>query len=166
MPTVFRGPRRSKQPKIVKIYGGMGGSGGRGGVIGGDGGIGEGPRVKIGVARSVTNINKNYSTAPAVVPSGFRTIPLGDIDLQREIQWDSDSGVVSLRTLHSAKIEGSVVTRTVAVYHGNAAEQARRILCSQPSLSLTLLGMGMGYQEIHGGSPSENCAVVLYSELW
>ncbi|KAJ6512516.1 hypothetical protein C8R45DRAFT_960619 [Mycena sanguinolenta] len=121
MPTVFRGPRSSKQTKIVKIYGGIGGSGGRGGVIGGDGGMGEGPRVRIGVARTVTNINKNYSTPPQV-PSGFRTIPLGDIDLQREIQLDSDSGIVSLRRLYSAKIEGSDATRTVAMYEGDAAE--------------------------------------------
>ncbi|KAF7374245.1 hypothetical protein MSAN_00307400 [Mycena sanguinolenta] len=126
MPTVFRGPGPSKKVKMVKISGGTGGSGGRGGVIGGEGGIGEGPRVKIGVARTVTNIIKNYSTAPAV-PSGFRSIPLGDIDLQREIHFDRRSGVASLRKLHSAKILAERADVTVASYQGDgAAEEWQR----------------------------------------
>ncbi|KAF7374220.1 hypothetical protein MSAN_00304400 [Mycena sanguinolenta] len=118
---MFRGPRQGrKKVKIVKISGGTGGSGGRGGTNGGSGGAGEGPRVKILSARTV----KNYSATPAV-PSGFRTIPLGDIDLQQEIHSDRCTGVVSLRKLHSAKV---LVGRerldvTVALYQGDGAEQ-------------------------------------------
>ncbi|KAF7374290.1 hypothetical protein MSAN_00312200 [Mycena sanguinolenta] len=109
MPTLFRGPGPSKKVKIIKISGGMGGSGGSGGVYGVNGGLGEGPRVRIGVARKVTNINKItqlprryplviFSMWPAQIDrlngcTGFRKIPLGDIDLQREIQLDRDSGI-------------------------------------------------------------------------
>ncbi|KAF7374188.1 hypothetical protein MSAN_00300700 [Mycena sanguinolenta] len=124
MPTIFRAPHQNKKVKILKISGGTGGRGGSGGISGGSGGLGEGPRVKI-AARTVTNINKNYSAATNV-PSGFRTIPLCDIDLQREIRLDDISGLISLRRLHSAKIEGSDATRTVAVYQGNDAEQQWR----------------------------------------
>ncbi|KAF7374210.1 hypothetical protein MSAN_00303100 [Mycena sanguinolenta] len=71
-----------------------------------------------------TNITKNYSAAPAV-PADFPRIPMGDIDLQREIRLNKPSGVVSLRRLHSAKIERGMVrmTRTVAMYQGDGAEQ-------------------------------------------
>ncbi|KAF7374310.1 hypothetical protein MSAN_00314300 [Mycena sanguinolenta] len=120
---MFRGSRQGKKFKIVKISGGTAGSGGGGGVNSG-GGVGEGPRVKTLSARKVATINKNYSAAP-VVPSGFRTIPLGDINLQREI-WQDDEGVIRLRRLYSAKIEGSDATRTVAMYQGDGAEQVWR----------------------------------------
>ncbi|KAJ6512463.1 hypothetical protein C8R45DRAFT_960488 [Mycena sanguinolenta] len=140
---MFRGPRQSRRLKIVKISGGRGGTGGRGGVYGGNGGAGEGPRVKMYVgeavlslsvhtllkndslsARTVTNIN---STTPAVL-SGFRTIPLGDIDLQREIQLDMVSGVVNRRKLHSAKLLGDRERSdiTVAMYQGAGAKQEWR----------------------------------------
>ncbi|KAF7374225.1 hypothetical protein MSAN_00305200 [Mycena sanguinolenta] len=143
---MFRGPRRGTKGKTVKIFGGTGGSGGGGGMNGGDGGAGEGPRVKMYVgqailvlsvqpllkndslsARTVTNINKNYSTAPPV-HADFPKIPMGDIDLQREIRLDKPSGIVSSRRLYSAKVEHgqSNVTRTVAVYQGDSAEQEWR----------------------------------------
>ncbi|KAJ6512398.1 hypothetical protein C8R45DRAFT_1087575 [Mycena sanguinolenta] len=127
MPSVFRGPGQGKKGKTVNIFGGTGGNGGGGGVNGGSGGSGEGSRVKIVAARTVTNINKNYSTTPAV-PSGFRTIPLGDVDLQREIRLNSDSGTVSRRKLHSAKIlvDRESLDVTVAVYQGNRAKQEWR----------------------------------------
>ncbi|KAF7374203.1 hypothetical protein MSAN_00302400 [Mycena sanguinolenta] len=120
---MFREPRRSKNVKIVKIAGGTGGRGGRGGIHGGSGGAGEGPRMKILSAKTV----KNYSTIPAV-PSGFRTIPFGDIDLQREIYLHGRSGVVSLRRLHSAKllVDRERLDVTVAVYQGAGAEQEWR----------------------------------------
>ncbi|KAF7374233.1 hypothetical protein MSAN_00306100 [Mycena sanguinolenta] len=88
---MFRGTRQSQKVKILKISGGTGGSGGVGGANGGSGGLGEGPKVKI-VGRTVTNISKNYFTDPTL-NSDFRTIPLGDIDLQREIQLDDESGI-------------------------------------------------------------------------
>ncbi|KAF7374206.1 hypothetical protein MSAN_00302700 [Mycena sanguinolenta] len=92
-------------------------------------GWGEGPRVnfRIAAAGTVMNINKHYSTAPAV-PRGFRRIPRGDIDLQREIHFDGRSGVATLRKLYSAKIlvNGERVDATVAVYQGDGAEQEWR----------------------------------------
>ncbi|KAJ6512486.1 hypothetical protein C8R45DRAFT_1087654 [Mycena sanguinolenta] len=123
---MFSGRRPSRKVKIVQISGGTGGSGGGGGINGGGGGLGEGPRVKISSAVTVANfIRNNYSSAPTV-PSGFRTIPLGDIYLQYEIRLHDDSGVVTLRRLHSAKIEGSDVMRAVAIYQGDGAEQQWR----------------------------------------
>ncbi|KAF7374134.1 hypothetical protein MSAN_00294700 [Mycena sanguinolenta] len=68
-----------------------------------------------------TNITKNYAAAAAVLPH-FRTIPLGDLDLQREIHLDRCSGVASLRRLHSAKIDRGRLDVTVAVYQGESAE--------------------------------------------
>ncbi|KAJ6462992.1 hypothetical protein C8R45DRAFT_940651 [Mycena sanguinolenta] len=58
--------------------------------------------------------------------TGFRTIPLGDIDLQREIQFDGCSGVASLRRLHSARVEGKASDVSVAVYQGAGAKQEWR----------------------------------------
>ena len=105
--------------------------------------------------RAVTNIHKNYSTP--TVPSGnlaskagrdsdaeyytgFRTIPLGDIDLQREIQLDSHSGVASLRRLHSARVEGKASDVTVAIYQGAGAKQVRRIIDSLFTFRLNRCG--------------------------
>ncbi|KAF7374214.1 hypothetical protein MSAN_00303600 [Mycena sanguinolenta] len=123
MPSVFRGPRQRRKAKIFYISGGTGGTGGEGGTNGGSGGAGEGPRVKFRMVsgKTITNINKNYSTAPAV-PSGCRTIPLGDLDLQREIQLDRYSGVVSVRRLYSAKIHAEGTNVAVALYQGDGAE--------------------------------------------
>ncbi|KAJ7121933.1 hypothetical protein C8R46DRAFT_1238359 [Mycena filopes] len=77
----------------------------------------------------------NSFNSALTVPSGisyFRMIPLGDIDLQREIQVefrvDDDSGVVSqqdrrcVRRVYSANVEGSKVAKTVAIYEGDSAE--------------------------------------------
>ncbi|KAF7374228.1 hypothetical protein MSAN_00305600 [Mycena sanguinolenta] len=123
MPSVFRGPRQRRKAKIFNISGGTGGTGGEGGTNGGSGGAGEGPRVKFRMVsgKTITNINKNYSTAPAV-PAGFRTIPLGDLDLQREIQLDRYSGVVSVRRLYSGKIHAEGTNVVVALYQGDGAE--------------------------------------------
>ncbi|KAJ6462946.1 hypothetical protein C8R45DRAFT_1080534, partial [Mycena sanguinolenta] len=134
--------QRAVRPCFSNIDRGASGSGGGGGVNGGSGGLGEGPRVKMCVKclflavksvlttssvaeRTYTNITKNYSAAPTPT-SNFRTISLGDIDLQREIQLDSDSGIINLRRLHAAKIEGSDVTCTVAMYQGVGAEDEWR----------------------------------------
>ncbi|KAJ6526072.1 hypothetical protein B0H19DRAFT_1275926 [Mycena capillaripes] len=78
-----------------------------------------------------TNITKNYtSTSAPIGPSGFRLIPLGDIDLQREILLDHRSGVVNrqqggrgVRRLYSAKIHGQNSSMTVAIYQGNGAKE-------------------------------------------
>ncbi|KAF7374230.1 hypothetical protein MSAN_00305800 [Mycena sanguinolenta] len=110
------------------VSGGRGGSGGDGGVYGGHGGRGEGPSVKISsvTPRTVTNFVTN-KCAPTV-HSDFRTISLGEIDLQQEIHSNRRSGVASLRKLHSAKIlvDGERLNVTVAVYHGAGAQKEWR----------------------------------------
>ncbi|KAF7374136.1 hypothetical protein MSAN_00295000 [Mycena sanguinolenta] len=74
-----------------------------------------------------TTITKSYSTAPTM-PLDFPKIPMGNIDLRREIWLNDESGVVGSRRLHSARIEHgrSSVWRTVAVYQGNDAEREWR----------------------------------------
>jgi hypothetical protein len=87
------------------------------------------------------NITNQYT---ASVPSGmfplcsaipnnrfrvdFRMIPLGDIDLQHEIQ--VDRGVLGrwrrrgcVRRVYSAKVEGRKSDFTVTMYQGNGAEE-------------------------------------------
>ncbi|KAF7374238.1 hypothetical protein MSAN_00306700 [Mycena sanguinolenta] len=66
---MFRGPRQSRRAKIIEISGGTDGS---------SGGAGEGPRVKVLYARTITTINKSYSTAPAVPSNNlFHRLPSG-----------------------------------------------------------------------------------------
>ncbi|KAJ6580626.1 hypothetical protein B0H19DRAFT_483050 [Mycena capillaripes] len=75
-----------------------------------------------------TSITKNYTTAPTV-PSDFRMIPLGDIDLQREIRVDNHAGIVNRHSkrarvrVYSAKLNGQRSNMTVAMYKGNNAEE-------------------------------------------
>ncbi|KAJ7681991.1 hypothetical protein DFH06DRAFT_1159938 [Mycena polygramma] len=69
-----------------------------------------------------TNISQIYNDSSAVL-SDFRTIRLGDINLQREI------GVVNRRTtrrVHIARVEGKRSEVTVAMYEGDGAEEAWR----------------------------------------
>ncbi|KAJ7619802.1 hypothetical protein DFH06DRAFT_72825 [Mycena polygramma] len=75
------------------------------------------------------NITKNYAVAS--VPSDYRMIPLGDIDLQREICLDNKTSVVSRRRpgfpgrrVYSAKFKGQNVT--VAIYQGPGTEEKWR----------------------------------------
>ncbi|KAJ7300930.1 hypothetical protein DFH08DRAFT_907575, partial [Mycena albidolilacea] len=65
---------------------------------------------------------------PARVPSDFRMIPLGDIDLRHEIQ--VDRGVIGrrrgqgcIRRVYSAKVQSRKSDFTVAMYQGNGAEE-------------------------------------------
>ncbi|KAJ7033801.1 hypothetical protein C8F04DRAFT_609550 [Mycena alexandri] len=78
----------------------------------------------------------NYVSAPEVPPD-LRMIPMGDIDLQREIRvsevrTDEDSGVIfreargCVRRVYSAKVEGRKADVTVAIYEGEAADEWRR----------------------------------------
>ncbi|KAJ6555807.1 hypothetical protein B0H19DRAFT_1376839 [Mycena capillaripes] len=74
--------------------------------------------------QTLTNIT-NYTTP--VVPSDFRTFPLGDIDLQREISVSS-TGVVDrqderqgVRRVYSARLGGQ--NTTVAIYQGPGAKE-------------------------------------------
>lgn len=60
-------------------------------------------------------------------------IPLGDIDLQKEIRLEDESNIVArqpapgfARRVYSAKIEGRASDMTVAVYEGADAEEQWR----------------------------------------
>ncbi|KAJ7616634.1 hypothetical protein FB45DRAFT_1008066 [Roridomyces roridus] len=73
----------------------------------------------------------NVHYAAPTLPAGFRTIPLGDIDLQREIGFSA--GVVdrpsvlrrTVRRVYSARVHGVEANMTVALYEGEQAEQDR-----------------------------------------
>ncbi|KAJ7340581.1 hypothetical protein DFH08DRAFT_1012624 [Mycena albidolilacea] len=76
-----------------------------------------------------TTTTNNYHTPPTV-PSDFRWISMGEIDLQREIRWDKHSGVVeyrrerrSVRRVYSAKVDRGKLSVTVATYQGDSAEE-------------------------------------------
>ncbi|KAJ7227982.1 hypothetical protein B0H12DRAFT_1328542 [Mycena haematopus] len=80
--------------------------------------------------QNLTNITNNNYTTPGV-PSDFRMIPIGDIDLQREIRLNSYTGVVDRERacngrVYSARVEGRKSTLTVAMYQGNGAEEEWR----------------------------------------
>ncbi|KAJ6502730.1 hypothetical protein C8R47DRAFT_1316722 [Mycena vitilis] len=69
---------------------------------------------------------QNITYAAPAVPLDYRMIPLGDLDLQREIRLDKDTGVVHLRRhaqrhIYSAKLQGQTVT--VAMYRGDGAAE-------------------------------------------
>ncbi|KAJ7127719.1 hypothetical protein C8R44DRAFT_873526 [Mycena epipterygia] len=77
---------------------------------------------------NITNITNIMNNAP-VVPSDFRTIPLGDVDLRNEIRMEH-SGVVNRqrglrpgRRVYTARIQGTPSDMTVAVYQGENAEE-------------------------------------------
>ncbi|KAF7377026.1 hypothetical protein MSAN_00120700 [Mycena sanguinolenta] len=81
--------------------------------------------------KSLNNITNNY--AALSLPSDFRMIPMGDIDLQHEIRVDNSTGVLNyhrqrahVRRLYSAKVEGRKSTLTVAMYQGHGAEEKWR----------------------------------------
>ncbi|KAF7377079.1 hypothetical protein MSAN_00126400 [Mycena sanguinolenta] len=88
-----------------------------------------------------TNVtHKHYAAAPSL-PSAFRMIPMGDIDLRHQIRVDERTGTAysrpreraRVRGLYSAKVEGRKSTLTVAVYQGDDAEQVRGIRLSGSS---------------------------------
>jgi hypothetical protein len=60
----------------------------------------------------------------------FRKIPLGDINLQREIRFDSNRGFIENRPrrqrvsrMYTAKLDGRNSDMTVAIYQGKGAEE-------------------------------------------
>ncbi|KAJ7036938.1 hypothetical protein C8F04DRAFT_457417 [Mycena alexandri] len=76
------------------------------------------------------NTTNNYVAAPAAPPADFRMIPIGDIDLQKELTVNKESWVLGRRRKHncarrvySAKIDGRNSNVTVAVYQGDGAEE-------------------------------------------
>ncbi|KAF7340615.1 hypothetical protein MSAN_02133200 [Mycena sanguinolenta] len=82
-----------------------------------------------------TNVtNNNYTTVPSL-PSDFRMIPMGDIDLWHQIRVDECTGIAysqrqraCVRQVHSAKarIDGRTKRVTVALYQGNDAQEEWR----------------------------------------
>ncbi|KAJ7664129.1 hypothetical protein B0H17DRAFT_1092222 [Mycena rosella] len=52
----------------------------------------------------------------------FRVIPVGDLDLRREIRFNSATGVVD-RRMHAARIYGSKSKMNVAIYEGDNTEE-------------------------------------------
>ncbi|KAJ7714798.1 hypothetical protein B0H16DRAFT_513973 [Mycena metata] len=75
------------------------------------------------------NIMKIYQAAPTVPPD-FRMIAMGDIDLQRELTVNRESGVIEsrgerkcVRRVYSAKVYRGKSDLTVAVYQGDGAEE-------------------------------------------
>ncbi|KAJ7461446.1 hypothetical protein FB451DRAFT_1404680 [Mycena latifolia] len=78
-----------------------------------------------GQFKSITNITHAAST----LPSDFRMIPLGDLDLRNEIRLDSGvayrcwNPMRLVRRLYSAWIHGSKSPMTVALYQGENAEE-------------------------------------------
>ncbi|KAF7340617.1 hypothetical protein MSAN_02133400 [Mycena sanguinolenta] len=86
-----------------------------------------------------SNVIKNYAAAPSL-PSDFRMIPMGDLDLRHHIrvnelrmdEWgvvDAQSdGRACVRRMHSAKaiIAGRKSRVTAAIYQGNDAEEEWR----------------------------------------
>ncbi|KAJ7927329.1 hypothetical protein B0H13DRAFT_1861517 [Mycena leptocephala] len=82
------------------------------------------------VAGGTFNNTTNYSTP--TIPSDFRMIPTGDIDLQHEIRLNKLEGPVgvgcrperaSVRHVYSARIDSRNAPTTVAMYQGPGAEE-------------------------------------------
>ncbi|KAF8184664.1 hypothetical protein K438DRAFT_1112840 [Mycena galopus ATCC 62051] len=116
----------------LTINGGQGGAGGAGQAAGGNGGAGgagTGPTVNYKIRTKL--FVANYMTPS--VPSDFRFIPLGDIDLLHEIRMDEYAGFVNYRSeqarvrrVYSAKVEGRKSSVAVAMYQGAGAEEEWR----------------------------------------
>ncbi|KAF8206024.1 hypothetical protein K438DRAFT_1817712, partial [Mycena galopus ATCC 62051] len=114
------------------INGGQGGAGGSGQAAGGAGGTGTGPIMNHEIrTKSFVGRVTNYTTVAAPsLPSDFRIVPLGDIDLQHEICVDKDKGVVNyepkrarVRRVYSARVEGRNSSVAVVMYQGDGAEE-------------------------------------------
>ncbi|KAJ7034612.1 hypothetical protein C8F04DRAFT_1234218 [Mycena alexandri] len=101
----------------------------------------------------------NYHATPTVPPD-FCMIPMGDIDLQKEVTANRNSGVIDrrrhrncVRRVYSAKINGRKSNVTVAVYQGSGAEEDWRrdvekyTLVRHPNI-LQICG-GASYGNIH-----------------
>ncbi|KAJ7676432.1 hypothetical protein B0H17DRAFT_124182 [Mycena rosella] len=105
---------------------------------------------------------KHIHHAAAVETPEFRMIPVGDLDLRREIQ--GNSGVVDRRQgrrVHAVRIHGSTSKMTAAIYSGENAEKNWREAVSRyanfrhPNL-VQLFGTGRS-SKIH--------AAIFYDEL-
>ncbi|KAJ7803167.1 hypothetical protein B0H13DRAFT_2494643 [Mycena leptocephala] len=89
--------------------------------------------LRIGGGVFTSNVTNNIQ-AVLTVPSNLRMIPVGDIDLRKEIRLDGESPVVMsrrraqgcIRRLYTAKIEGRGPDMTVVQYQGDNAEDEWR----------------------------------------
>ncbi|KAJ6538638.1 hypothetical protein DFH09DRAFT_1368806 [Mycena vulgaris] len=97
--------------------------------------------------KSITNI----TYAAPTVPSDFRMIPMGDLDLREEIRPRHRSGLVfrgkgraSVRRVYSARIHGSKSKMTVAVYQGENAEES---WLAQANYLFNRLGITSNYDD-------------------
>ncbi|KAJ7687120.1 hypothetical protein B0H17DRAFT_699538 [Mycena rosella] len=84
--------------------------------------------------KSITNI---HHAAPAEPPA-FPTIPMGYLNLLRELRLNTDTREVDrhqipVRRAHSARIHGSESTMTVAIYEGDKREENWQNAISQHS---------------------------------
>ncbi|KAK6972232.1 hypothetical protein R3P38DRAFT_3378790 [Favolaschia claudopus] len=120
------------------VTGGRGGPGGRAAQRGGTGGNGEGPRVYLSSKSTIVNVRaglrvNDSSTWESLLDSNFRRIPLGDINLERQLYLDgpeTDRASFrrkrsSVRIVRSAKVASREFT--VAMYQGDNAERASSI---------------------------------------
>ncbi|KAJ7657125.1 hypothetical protein B0H17DRAFT_357202 [Mycena rosella] len=89
-----------------------------------------------GTFQSIKNMHIHH--APPAEPPDFPTIPMGYLNLLRELRLNADTGVVDhhqspVRRAHSARIHGSESTMTVAIYQGHKAEENWREAISKHS---------------------------------
>ncbi|KAF8173521.1 hypothetical protein K438DRAFT_1850278 [Mycena galopus ATCC 62051] len=118
-----------------------------------------------------TGVMNNYAGDPAVPPD-LRMIPLGDIDLQYEIQTNNDTGLVHRQRrrgrLFAAKIGGRQSKMTVSMYQGRKAEA---LLASLPKEWRQDIARYMSIRhpnivQIHAAASSNNVhATVFHDEL-
>ncbi|KAJ7044392.1 hypothetical protein C8F04DRAFT_1250350 [Mycena alexandri] len=106
------------------------------------------------------NTTNNYVTAPALPPSHLRMIPMGDIDLQKELTVNKESWVLGcrrertcVRRVYSAVINGRNSNVTVAVYQGDGAEehweQDAEVYMSVRHPNVIQIWAGASYGNIH-----------------
>jgi hypothetical protein len=96
----------------------------------------------------------------------FRRIPMGDIDLQRELRLNKHSGVAdyqreqcSVRRVYSAKLDRGKLSVTVATYQGDSAEEVRRIILFDVEVQQHFSGLAARCCEIYGHAASLLCNI-------
>ncbi|KAJ7696340.1 hypothetical protein B0H16DRAFT_1485029 [Mycena metata] len=105
------------------------------------------------------NTTNHFHPAPTEAPN-FRTIPMGDIDLQQELMVTGHSGLVShrraqncVRRVYSAKMDGLNKDWTVAMYEGDGAEEAWQ---HDVEIYMSLRVAGVGFRTDSEPEPNPN----------
>ncbi|KAJ7137059.1 hypothetical protein C8R44DRAFT_365229 [Mycena epipterygia] len=90
--------------------------------------------------RFTSNITNYFTSAPAAIPSDFRMIRLGDLDLRNEISAKRGQGMInrrreigSARRIYSVRITGKSSDMTASVYQGPYSEEDSQRELSQYS---------------------------------